>query len=1014
MRTNDYDAVPGQARPPASTDRHRISVRYNFLDSEALNFPGGGGRASPASTAARDNADHGPSRWWSNAVVDPLPAPRQRDPGAVGPAHLRLPAIVTEPTLEITNLIIMGKTTSDMDFYRETRWQATDSLLVTAGDHQFKVGVDVNFIEDEAGWNLFFPARIIFPNLTAFLSFTPVVFWWPSLHGRPHPARATTRPGTRRCPPPGRTTPLFDESHSVFGLFAQDQWRAISKLTLTYGLRYDLESYPEPYIPKQDTNNFQPRVGFAYAYSPRGVVRAGFGIFTDRLVSSVGQVFTASGWSSRGDLPSAQILFPGVAPVHGRFCQTTVGGPAAPAAALAFLTTGRVPAATGTSLTDNMRREHDEPLQLPGQRAGLPGDRQGVAVSASYLYVGARDVPIHGDNLNAVQTGTRRPASRSSRDGAIRASWATSTSPTNQGFSTYHGGTLEAARSASAARSGSTRATPTPAPDRGAIPSPTWPTSRQGTDGSAEDAFSRQHVPPSRHLVVREPGARPTWPCWATSSSPPWSPLESGRRFTEFAGSDANGDGNPNADRVGLVDRNTLEGPAYAQRRTCAWRASSAGRPRRGPRSASTSSTSSTGTNVRDLNTVCGSFDPNATPIAAVGTTPRDVFNPRQAQLGLKLRFWADDRSGPWASEQGRPWRLPRPFDRFRRAKPRRPAGHRRRRHEPLPGARGRALRRPQHARRVRRAGDGLHRVRGGPGVEPVRRPAGRAAERGAVRHGRGLAVRRALGGPVRPPRDHPALPGRDHRWACSASALAQGPTQLAALRVLTGIGVGGILASLNVITSEYSSRRWRSTAISLQVTGYPIGATLGRDDRGALLITSYGWRSAFLFGAAASAAHDPGGDPQPAGVARLPAGAASPGRPRRGSTTCCAAWAGPEVVGAARPARGRARGQQSGAPAVRGRRRPLHPARSGPRSSCVMFSFYFVTSWTPKLLVAAGLSTRQGITRRRAAQPGRHRGGLALRLSRHVTLLAPPARVGLYLGLTAGAWCCSDSSPPT
>src|SRR6185369_16102822 len=28
-----------------------------------------------------------------------------------------------------------------------------------------------------------------------------------------------------------------------------------------------------------------------------------------------------------------------------------------------------------------------------------------------------------------------------------------------------------------------------------------------------------------------------------------------------------------------------------------------------------------------------------------------------------------------------------------------------------------------------------------------------------------------------------------------------------------------------------------------------------------------------------------------------------------------------------------------------------------------LMYSFYFVTSWTPKLLVAAGLSTRQGIT---------------------------------------------------
>ena len=31
--------------------------------------------------------------------------------------------VVAEPTLEITNLLLMGKTTSDLDFYKETRWQ---------------------------------------------------------------------------------------------------------------------------------------------------------------------------------------------------------------------------------------------------------------------------------------------------------------------------------------------------------------------------------------------------------------------------------------------------------------------------------------------------------------------------------------------------------------------------------------------------------------------------------------------------------------------------------------------------------------------------------------------------------------------------------------------------------------------------------------------------------------------------------------------------------------------------
>jgi hypothetical protein len=37
-----------------------------------------------------------------------------------------------------------------MDFYRETRFQVTDSLLFTTGDHQIKVGADYNHIDDNA------------------------------------------------------------------------------------------------------------------------------------------------------------------------------------------------------------------------------------------------------------------------------------------------------------------------------------------------------------------------------------------------------------------------------------------------------------------------------------------------------------------------------------------------------------------------------------------------------------------------------------------------------------------------------------------------------------------------------------------------------------------------------------------------------------------------------------------------------------------------------------------------
>jgi hypothetical protein len=517
VRTNDYDQFLVKL-DHGLTENHRLSVRYNFLDSEALNFPGGGGRASPSSTAARDNAVR------DQAVVANLTS--TFSPKVLNEARVQwarrsydFQATVNEPALEISNLIIMGKTTSDMDFYEETRFQATDSLLFIAGDHQIKGGADFNQVDDVAGWNLFFPARIIFPNLTAYANFVPVVFWWPTLKDDPErPVYDTS--WDEAVPSQWQDDTTFDGSHRLLGFFVQDQWKATPKLTLTYGVRYDIESYPKPYIQEQDRDNFQPRVGIAYAYSPRGVVRAGYGIFTDRLASSVGQLLTASGWSSRGDLPGAQAVFPGVAPVRGRFFQNTVAGPAAPPAALAFLTTGRVPAATGTGLADNM----DGNLQNPYSRQAsfqISHELGGVALSASYLYVGARELPIHGSNLNAVQTGATaagKPVFRARRDPTLGDFFVT----TNQGFSTYHGATFEV-RSASRAASASTPATRTPARDRGATRSRTWPTSGRARTGPPRTP-SRASTSPTASRCPSSASCGRMPPCCATSSSPSSSP----------------------------------------------------------------------------------------------------------------------------------------------------------------------------------------------------------------------------------------------------------------------------------------------------------------------------------------------------------------------------------------------------------------------------------------------------------------------------------------------------------
>ncbi|ASK27904.1 MFS transporter [Neisseria chenwenguii] len=71
----------------------------------------------------------------------------------------------------------------------------------------------------------------------------------------------------------------------------------------------------------------------------------------------------------------------------------------------------------------------------------------------------------------------------------------------------------------------------------------------------------------------------------------------------------------------------------------------------------------------------------------------------------------------------------------------------------------------------------------------------------------------------------------------------------IALWRVVTGLGVGGILPCTNVIVSEYANKKWRGLAIAVYASGFGIGAMLGGMSA-VVLQGGYGWRSVFLVGA--------------------------------------------------------------------------------------------------------------------------------------------------------------------
>ncbi|MBV9884877.1 MAG: MFS transporter [Sphingomonadaceae bacterium] len=77
----------------------------------------------------------------------------------------------------------------------------------------------------------------------------------------------------------------------------------------------------------------------------------------------------------------------------------------------------------------------------------------------------------------------------------------------------------------------------------------------------------------------------------------------------------------------------------------------------------------------------------------------------------------------------------------------------------------------------------------------------------------------------------------------------------LTAWRLLTGLGIGGMLAATNAVTAECSSQAGRSLAMALYVIGYPLGAVIGGFVAQGWLLVAYDWRAVFLFGAVVTAA---------------------------------------------------------------------------------------------------------------------------------------------------------------
>ena len=84
-------------------------------------------------------------------------------------------------------------------------------------------------------------------------------------------------------------------------------------------------------------------------------------------------------------------------------------------------------------------------------------------------------------------------------------------------------------------------------------------------------------------------------------------------------------------------------------------------------------------------------------------------------------------------------------------------------------------------------------------------------------------------------------------------ASIANGVNMLLLVRFATGLGIGGMLATINAMVAEYSNARRRNFNVAVMATGYPIGVIVG-GSVASILLAHFDWRAVFVLGAGMTA----------------------------------------------------------------------------------------------------------------------------------------------------------------
>jgi hypothetical protein len=234
----------------------QLSVRYALYDVSSSNARGVGQLNAPSGSTGLDNIDQSLAvgNVWTlsaNTVNETR----------VQVAHGDLKAFSTDqigPQVNIAGVATFGTFSSSPTRRENTLFQIVNNLSHRAGAHALRGGVDVLYNDDTITFLRTFRGSYSFSSMANFLS------------GNYNGFAQTFG------------DPVVNQGNPNLGFYAQDEWHASSRLTLNFGLRYDLQFIETI---NTDTTNASPRAGFVWAPtdSQDFLVRGGGGLFFDRV-----------------------------------------------------------------------------------------------------------------------------------------------------------------------------------------------------------------------------------------------------------------------------------------------------------------------------------------------------------------------------------------------------------------------------------------------------------------------------------------------------------------------------------------------------------------------------------------------------------------------------------------------------------------------------------------------------------------------------------------------------------